>query len=75
MPESERDSLKRSLYRVGYHSELRSGIRDSAFRNMSPKAQEAFAGKSFEMIRSTYDDISVDDLRDEGAGLGVSKAG
>ena len=56
---------------VGFLAELRAGVRDPAFRKLSPKVQEELAGKSYEMLKNTYDEVTISDMRDEGKGLGI----
>ena len=70
-PESERGALKEALRGVGFHAELRAGVRDPEFRRLSPKVQEELAGKSYEMLKNTYDEVTISDMRDEGRGLGI----
>jgi len=70
-PESERGALKEALRGVGFHAELRAGVRDPEFRRLSPKVQEELAGKSYEMLKNTYDEVTISDMRDEGKGLGI----
>ena len=46
-------------------------MRDPEFRRLSPKVQEELAGKSYEMLKNTYDEVTISDMRDEGKGLGI----
>ena len=70
-PGKERDALEEALRGVGFHAELRAGVRDPEFRRLSPKVQEELAGKSYEMLKNTYDEVTSSDMRDEGRGLGI----
>ena len=70
-PEGEREALREALRGVGFHAELRAGVRDPEFRRLSPKVQEEIAGKSYEMLKNTYDEVTISDMRDEGRGLGI----
>ena len=70
-PGNERAALKEALRGVGFHAELRAGVRDPEFRKLSPKVQEELAGKSYEMLKNTYDEVTISDMRDEGKGLGI----
>lgn len=72
--EEDRDALTEALRGVGFHAELRAGVRDPEFRSLSPKVQEEFAGKTYQMLKSTYDEVTVSDMRDEGEGLGIPGA-
>ena len=69
----ERQAYK--LGRVGFHAEIRSGIRAPEFRGLPAKVQEQIAGKSFKMITSAYDEVTVADIRDHGEGIGIPKTG
>ena len=71
MEGDERDSLKKALHRVGFHSELRAGVRDPEFRRLPPKVQEELSGKTYEMLTSIYDEITVNDMRSEGEAIGI----
>ena len=75
VPEQEKEALKAKLERVGYHAEIRSGVRAPEFRGLPPKIQEQIAGKSFKMIKSTYDEVTVADIRDHGEVIGIPKTG
>ena len=33
--------------------------------------QEELSGKSYKMLMSTYDEVTISDMRDEGRGLGI----
>jgi integrase len=70
-PEEKRDAMRRALDRVGFHAEKRAGVRDPRFRRLPPKVQEEFAGTSWDMLRETYDHVSVSDMRDA---LGIPEA-
>ena len=70
-PEGEREALREALRSVGFHAELRAGVRDPEFRRLSPKVQEELAGKSYKMLKDTYDEVTISDMRDEGRGLGI----
>jgi hypothetical protein len=61
--ESERERMKRRLWRVGFHSEKRAGVRDPKFRKLEPIFQEKISGTNFETLRRIYDDVSTDELR------------
>lgn len=63
-PEEHRESLRRALKGVGFHSEKRAGVQDPEFRSLPPKVQEAFSGTSWEMLSSTYDHVTVADIRE-----------
>lgn len=63
-PDGDRPALKCALRGVGFHSEKRAGVRDPEFRRLPPKVQEALAGTSWDMLRETYDEVSVADMRD-----------
>ncbi|MCH8813404.1 MAG: hypothetical protein IID07_16395 [Gemmatimonadetes bacterium] len=56
--------MSRKLRGVGYHSEKRSGVRDSKFRALPPKIQEELAGTSYETLRGTYDYVSPEEMRE-----------
>lgn len=71
--EDERAALRKALHRVGFHSELRAGVRDADFRKLPAKVQEEFSGKSFAMLTSTYDEVTVDDMRSEGEAIGIPR--
>ena len=71
VPAGERDALRASLHRVGFHSELRSGVRDPEFRRLPSKVQEGLSGKSYKMLTGTYDEVTVSDMRDEGRAIGI----
>jgi integrase len=65
MPEPERGKVRERLKHVGFHSEKREGVRDQAFRMMSPKIQEELAGTTFETLSQVYDYVGVEDMREE----------
>jgi len=75
VPDDERPALVARLRRVGFHAELRSGVRDPGFRGLPAKLQETIAGKSFEMLTKTYDQVTVRDIRDQGGAIGIPKTG
>lgn len=70
--EAERAKLKERLFRVGYHAEKRAGVRDPSFRRMSPKAQEQLAGTNFDTLRRIYDEIPLEEVRQEMAEAGLA---
>ena len=74
-PEHERAALRERLRGIGFHSELRSGVRDPGFRGLPVKVQETISGKSFEMLTNIYDEVTVEDMRDQGDAIGIPKTG
>ncbi|MHB1194827.1 MAG: hypothetical protein ACYC6F_17510 [Longimicrobiales bacterium] len=75
-PIEQRQALKKVLVRVGYHSEKRQGVRDPRFRQLPPKIQETLSGTTWEVLRDVYDEVSVEEMRDALAILGMpSEAG
>ena len=70
-PEEDRDALRGRLYWLGFHAELRSGVRDRGFRSLPPKLQETISGKTFGMLTSTYDEVTVSDMREQGDAIGI----
>ncbi len=64
-PEEDRDALAERLHWLGFHAELRSGVRDPGFRSLPTKLQETISGKTFEMLTKTYDEVTVSDMRDQ----------
>jgi len=63
-PETQRLALKEQLRGVGFHAEKRSGVRDPRFRALPPAIQEAIAGTSFSTLKDTYDEVTVEDIRE-----------
>jgi hypothetical protein len=63
-PEPERESLRKQLRGVGFHSEKRSGVRDPDFRGLPAAIQEEIAGTNFETLRRIYDEVTVEDIRE-----------
>ena len=74
-PEAERAELKKRLRGVGFHAELRAGVRAPGFRGLPLKVQETVSGKSFDMLTRIYDEVTVEDMRDEGDAIGIPKTG
>ncbi len=74
-PEEDRDALAERLHWLGFHAELRSGVRDPGFRSLPTKLQETISGKTFEMLTKTYDEVTVSDMRDQGDAIGIPKTG
>ena len=64
VPESEREALKSRLRGIGFHAEKRAGVRDPAFRQLSPAIQEALAGTDFLTLKDVYDEVGLDDMRE-----------
>ena len=67
--EDQRETLRARLRGVGYHSQKRSLVRDPKFRSLSPAIQEAYIGTKWETLRSVYDDVPVEDMREALEGL------
>lgn len=63
-PEEQRDELRARLKGVGYHSEKRAGVRDAEFRALPPAIQEELAGTNWTTLRNTYDQVTVEDMRE-----------
>lgn len=63
--EQERQRVAHALRGLGFHGEKRAGVRDPAFRRLSPKVQEEIAGTNYETLRTIYDQVSVEELRRE----------
>ena len=63
VPEEEREDLRRRLWRVGFHAEKRAGVRDRTFRDLPVSVQEELAGTSFDTLRQTYDEVTVEEMR------------
>ena len=74
-PEGERAELKGRLRGVGFHAELRGGVRDPGFRGLPPKVQETVSGKSFDMLTRIYDEVTVEDMRNQGSAIGIPRSG
>lgn len=64
VPEAERAALLARLEGVGFHSEKRSGVRDAEFRALPPAIQEELSGTSYNTLRNTYDEVTVEDMRE-----------
>jgi len=62
--EEVRPNLKERLRGVGYHAEKRALVRDSSFRLKPPKIQEEFVGTNYSTLRTVYDEVTPDDLRE-----------
>ncbi len=63
--EAARNRLAEQLQGLGFHAEKRAAVRDPRFRNLSPKVQEEFAGTNYATLRRVYDDVSVEEMRQE----------
>lgn len=63
--DAERDRMSERLKGLGYHGEKRAAVRDSDFRSYSPAVQEAMARTSFDTLRRVYDEVTVEDMREE----------
>ncbi len=74
-PEGERAELRERLRGVGFHAELRGGVRAPGFRDLPLKVQEAVSDNSFDMLTRIYDEVTVEDMRDEGDAIGIPKTG
>ncbi|HUG02097.1 MAG TPA: hypothetical protein VML95_09535 [Longimicrobiales bacterium] len=64
VPEAEREELAARLADVGFHAEKRAGVRDPRFRALPPKVQEMVAGTAYATLRTIYDDLGVEELRE-----------
>jgi len=64
VPEHEREKLRSKLRGVGFHAEKRSAVRDPSFRSLPPAIQEAISGTRFETLKTVYDEVTVDDIRE-----------
>lgn len=62
---AQRPGLTRRLFRVGFHSEKRAGVRDDWFRSKSATFQEEFSGTNWQTLHDVYDHMDVDDMRAE----------
>lgn len=62
--EDERAGLARRLFRVGFHAEKRTGVRDPWFRSLPPAIQEEIAGTQWGTLRRVYDEVTVEDMRE-----------
>ncbi len=62
--DAHRARLRDALKGVGFHSEKRAGVRDPAFRSLPPKLQEAIARTNHGTLRSIYDHVELDELRE-----------
>lgn len=60
----ERARMKEQLRGLGYHGEKRAGVRDPEFRELAPAYQEKIARTNYSTLKSVYDEITVDDIRD-----------
>ena len=74
-PEAERAELRERLRGVGFHAELRGGVRAPGFRGLPLKVQETVSGKSFDMLTRIYDEVTVEDMREQGDAIGIPKTG
>src|SRR5690606_35019542 len=63
-PDEQRADLRRRFYRVGFHAEKRTGVRDPWFRALPPAIQEEIAGTQWTTQRRVYDQVTVDDMKD-----------
>jgi integrase len=63
-PEEERAAWRERLRRVGFHAEKRAGVRDARFRALPAAVQELIAGTRYETLRTVYDEVSADDVRE-----------
>ena len=64
VPEEERENLRNRLRGIGFHAEKRAGVRDPNFRALPPGIQEAWAGTRYETLRTVYDEVTADDIRE-----------
>ena len=64
VPDAQRGRLRAQLRGVGFHSEKRAGVRDPEFRALPPAIQEAWAATRYETLRTVYDEVTVDDIRE-----------
>jgi len=64
VPEEERENLRDRLRGIGFHAEKRAGVRDPNFRALPPAIQEAWAGTRYETLRTVYDEVTADDIRE-----------
>lgn len=60
---ADRPTLREKLWRVGFHSEKRAGVRDPSFRALPHAIQEAFAGTSYAVLTNVSDHITAEDIR------------
>lgn len=60
----ERARKEEQLRGLGYHGEKRAGVRDPIFRALPPKVQEVVSRTAYETLKSVYDEVTVDDIRE-----------
>ena len=74
-PEADRAEAKERLSGVGFHAELRGGVRAPGFRGLPLNVQETVRGKSFDMLTKIYDEVTGEDMREQGDAMGIPNTG
>ena len=71
-PVPERETVRARLKGIGYHAEKRAAVRSRTARQLPPKIQEAFFGTRYETLKSVYDEVGPEDIRDAMSDAGMN---